>query len=675
MKNRLLLLAASAAALSGCYDVSSNTPPGVGSFEVKVTSISAVADSGGLQPLSVVPSCIKAHGTRLDQVPMAVRGTPDCRYIVPGGQVEMTVNVRALDKTGQYLDFNGPVAFRVVPGDVAGDYSYAWVKLTKGVGQGKLRAQHLYGEVRVWVADEPVELLYGADGQVAGNKALLPSEPQERTYAAGSSDTLHFQPPTLATIQLPQGTGVDASPFVGQFVTIGLAPEAGGPLYQNCPDIDLNGDGRVDPQPQQPVFLVVTGVDPSGFFVTDATACPSPEDLSTAAQVNVPEPGGYLPGRYGSIYIYNYSYPEGLYPGDLLWTLAGSLQEFTSTTQLTFPSWTVAEHVRRLPQKEWSKHLERVPPVELVQRHCGHRDTLATQSVDPLCGYYGGNKKLESLESGLVKLRQVRFPSVFKSCDLDGNGTVPSFCNRSSTWTYCSDTVPPDAKEVECNISCAVGTGEFQNTVCTERSQYNTYGQFIVELTGSGPTEAGLDNSLPARTLEVPLSSTASARTASALEAGAMVNLWCEQDAYVRFGGTSVAATREDTLLPARTRREVVLKAGEGSVAFLADGPVVTTPGQKAPRCYVGRNSHSRVLLITKDAVPDLKVDCSETDSDPERARQCRFLHGATYDVVGHLRQVQAARPRWMVMPRDADDLCCHPGPGLECPRPLKACQ
>src|SRR5205814_1073252 len=51
----------------------------------------------------------------------------------------------------------------------------------------------------------------------------------------------------------------------------------------------------------------------------------------------------YLPGTFGSIFIYNYSFPDGLDEGDLLFTIAGAAQEFTSTTQFTFPSWTIAE--------------------------------------------------------------------------------------------------------------------------------------------------------------------------------------------------------------------------------------------------------------------------------------------------------------------------------------------
>jgi hypothetical protein len=38
------------------------------------------------------------------------------------------------------------------------------------------------------------------------------------------------------------------------------------------------------------------------------------------------------------------------------------------------------------------------------------------------------------------------------------------------------------------------------------------------------------------------------------------------------------------------------------------------------------------------------------------------------------VRQVSAARPRWIVMPRDVDDVCCFPGAEGECPRPIKTC-
>jgi hypothetical protein len=662
MKKALLLLAASAAA-SGCYTVETPTPEGVGSFQVAVKKLTPVGSSTSLD---VISPCIKRYGTTTANVPAEVRGTEDCRYIIPRGQVELEVDITALDKVGQPLkSFTGPVAFKVVPGDlVAGDYTYYWAKLTNGQGTGKVRAQNVYGEVRVWVLDEPVTPNY-SNGQIAGDPKQLPQEPASRSYAAGASAPIYLEEPTLTAIQQPRTADTRSSPFVGQFVTIGRAPESGSVLYQNCPDADLDGDGKVDPP--KPMTLLVTGTDPSGFFVSDITACRVPDETGT-------EPEGYLPGTYGSIYIYNYSYPEGLDTGDLLWTLAGSLQEFTSTTQLTFPSWTVREHVRELPPEQWNKYLKLHPPVELNLRHCGLSDELATANTDALCGgFTNSSMKLESLESGLVKVRRVRFPRVFQNCDLNGDGSVPFFCSTSSGWNYCGNAAPPDANEVTCNINCTTGAG---GTVCAERNQYNGFGQFVVEMTGPGPRAAGLDDSLEQRTQEVILSQAASSRTPTAYAPGMRVNLWCDLDIHYNVGGSTVTASTANKRLPARTLEEITFASGESFVAVLSAVTVPTPPpGTPAPRCYVAHNPGTRILLTTKDAVPDLRLECDENDSDADRAQQCRLLRSVTFDVVGHLRQIQPARPRWMVMPRDAGDLCCHPGTDGQCPRPIKACQ
>jgi hypothetical protein len=673
MKKSLLLLTATAAVASGCYSVENTQPGGLGSFRVVVQSVSAVNGSD-TQELAVVPACIRRYGNATEQVPADVRGTRDCPYVAPTSPVELTLDVTALDKNGQpYGDFNGPVALQVEPGTLAGDYQYYWMQLDKGRGTDTVRAQYLYGEVRVWVKDERFEPNY-VDGNIvyytdagSADPAQFPREPDAgRTYAAGASGPVFFAEPSLASIQRPQVADNRSSPFVGQFVTIGRAPEAGPALFQNCPDIDVDGDGKVDPQEPKPMMLLVTGTDPSGFYVTDITACRIPDPTEP------PKPGekiGYLPGTFGSMYIYNYSFPEGLDPGDLLWTLAGSLQEFTSTTQLTFPSWTVREHVRELPPAQWNKYLNLNPPVELNLRHCGAPNTLSPGPVDKLCAFYTDNMKLESLESALVKVHHVRFPEVFTGCDKDGNGEVTMFCSRSRQWTYCSTSEPPKTEmdEVTCNIACTTGTGAFQNKVCSERTSYNGFGQFVIELPGPGPRAFGLDESLSERlelAQELNLTDTASRIVG---QEGTAMSIWCDVATDVRFGATAAdTAKAAYTPLPARTR-----KYGEGYVDFKAQ----QTPSSAA-KCVVARNNTgTRMLLTTRDAVPELRVDCDENDSDADRAQQCRLMRQATYDVVGHLKQIQAARPRWLINPRDVDDLCCHPGPAGQCPRPIKPCQ
>ncbi len=145
--------------------------------------------------------------------------------------------------------------------------------------------------------------------------------------------------------------------------------------------------------------------------------------------------------------------------------------------------------------------------------------------------------------------------------------------------------------------------------------------------------------------------------------------MWCDTPVRVKFGPAGVQATSADFPLAANARMDHTLTGSELYVAFLADGAIINK-GQ----CAVTINSRTRINIVTRDAVPDLQVDCNDADTDAERARQCRLLRAATYNVTGHVRQVSAARPRWMVMPRDADDICCFPGPAGECPKPIKQC-
>ncbi|WP_224245829.1 single stranded DNA-binding domain-containing protein [Hyalangium gracile] len=695
---RLLLVTALAAA--GCYSedgrigTTGNTS-GISTFRVEARELIGVEyekNSAGdvigeiRSPLSVVSACLAKYGNDAAKVPAAVKGTTECPYSIPKHMVDVTLAITALDGQGKPLEsFNGPVSYRVTPGDITGIYPLRWTQLTHGVGTGTVRVAHIYGPVRIWVQDEPPQVEF-SDGGVKDAGALPPSSSGPYSYATGLTAPIYFEEPTLGRVQEPEAYNNNRlSPFAGQFLTVGRPPESGPPLVQSCPPGYTASDGGVDggvdggmkdPNDGKLVTMVVTGLDPGGFFVTDMTACRVREFTGTGANVRTPEPDGYLPGTYASLYVYNYSFPEGLYPGDLLWSLSGSVQEFTGTTQLTFPAWIIRERVREGPPETWGKYLDQVPVPELNLRHCGLDNVVTPYVTDALCGQSYGNMKMESLESALVKLRRVRFPQAFKSCDANGNGAVPFFCQGPSggAWQSCADEPPSaaDAAEMQCNIDCTVGLGEFAGKVCAERTSYLGFGQFPVELSGPGPRVAGLDEALDKRTQIIKVSDI-SARTTTALTTGVngqgQVRVWCDTPVRVKFGPSSVEATTADQPLAARARLDHVLTGNEVHVAFLADGPL-----QGKGECHVALNSRTRVNIITRDAVPELRVDCSETDPDAERARQCRLLRAATYNVTGHVRQVTAARPRWMIMPRDADDICCFPGPEAECPRPIKQC-
>ncbi|MFL5345917.1 MAG: hypothetical protein ACJ8AT_14095 [Hyalangium sp.] len=680
---RLLLVSALAAA--GCYSAdgslstTEDNPSGVSSFKVEVKGLVSInADSGARTPLPLVNSCLARYGNNPNAVPATEKGTASCPYAIPKGPVGIDLAITALNGRGETLSaFNGPVSYRVTPGDLSGPYPTRWTTMKDGQGTGTVQVSHVYGQVRVWVQDEPPQVDY-SDGSVAGDPSKLPPATGSYTYSTGLSTPIAFEEPTLARVQEPETYNDNrTSPFAKQFLIIGRPPESGTPLVQSCPPgYDPKDPTKKDPNDGQDVRMVVTGLDPGGFFVTDLTACHAHEYTGTGSNVRTPEPDGFLPGTYGSMYVYNYSFPEGLYPGDLIWSLSGSVQDFAATTQLTFPAWTIRESVRLGPPSTWDKYLKLVPIPELNLRHCGLDNAVSPYVTDALCGYSYGDYKMESLESALVKLRHVRFPQIFKNCDANGNGTVPFFCPGASggAWTSCAPDLPgdPDVPERQCNIDCTVGLGEFAGKVCAERNTYTTFGQFVVEMSGPGPREAGLDDSLTKRTQLVSVSTTSRA-TASALTTGVngpgQVRVWCDTPVRVKFGAAGVQATSADFPLAANARMDHTLASGELYVAFLADGDIINK-GQ----CSVAINSRTRINIVTRDAVPDLQVDCNEADTDAERARQCRLLRAATYNVTGHVRQVSAARPRWMVLPRDVDDICCFPGSEGECPKPIKPC-
>lgn len=748
---RRLGLALAALALAGCPTLSSPERPQLAGFQVKVAGVFTNA-GGARAPLRVVTRCETQYGGAAS-VPAEVKGTKACRYVIPLGEIEIDLEATAVDVGGQPLaTFNGPVAFKVLPGDLSGGYSGRWGLAELGVVKATVRSIHQYGEVRVWVEDAPPKPIYDGGALVGTAQDLPPEVP--RTYATGASAPIYFDDQTLQSLQTPDTFDNRGSPFVGEFVTVGKNPESGEVLLQTCADDPLRD--------QQPALMVVTGLDPSGFFVTDISACRLVERASdgagnTVRTLELPEPclatledGGtapiettdagrgtcqvsrgacasrsackpYLPGAFASMFVYNYNYPDGLNEGDLLFTLAGSIQEFTSTTQMVFPSWSIAESVRLLPPEQWNKWLDFARPYPLGGRTCGWDDVAEPFLTDQLCGHNRRNMKMESLESGLVQIRNVRFPRAFENCDFNGDGTVPFYCesrDQDGNWNWAScdfENVEPDAERAErlCTQDCVLGAGKHLGAVCSELSTFRGFGQFVVELGPAGPAWAGLDESLPNRFRQVlapvltppdggldggldggdvtdggdadaglPDGGTpdggADAGVADAgtfgpvsvrvptFGAGVEVAVVCDRPARFRLGDDLVVAGPADGLLAQGAIERLTPTGGQTSIAFLA----ATDPA----RCWVGESSRARINLLTRDALPQLNVNCREDDPDADDAAQCQALHAATFDIIGHLRHIQPARPRWMVIPRSPFDVCCHPGPGLDCPRPVAKC-
>ncbi len=698
--------------LAGCPTIAPPPPSALSSF-VFAEPVFFLGRGAGRTPLSVVTSCADKHGSQA-LVPAAEKGTKECPYAIARGEIEIDVVATARDAKGQpALTFEGPVSFRVVPGDLTGGYEYRSGTAVKGVVTATIRTAHQYGGVRIWAEDAPPQPIFADGGLTPGADGGLPVEPARRTYATGLSRVVHFEEPTIAKVQIPDGFDNRSSPLVGEFITIGKNPESGERLLQTCvADPQRNG---------QPALMVVTGTDPSGFFVTDISACRMPEPgIGTSDGPRTPEPkvclatlvdggvvsiedavdGGlprtsdparcqignepctassacvsYLPSTFGHMFIYNYSFPEGLDEGDLLWTLSGSVQEFTSTTQLTFPAWTIAEKVRRLPPDQWNKWLQYAPPVEVHNRLCGSENVFAPFLTDQLCGHNRRNLKMESNESGLVVVRRVKMPTDFASCDFNNDLQVPFFCEtRTTDWVWASCSFPPsppeppaETEERLCNQECVIGANEWKGKVCSERTTYVGFGQYVVEMNPPGAAEFGFDESVPNRVQRFAVSATA-ARPAQSYAAGTDTNMGCDVDVAYAFGPAGTVATAASQTLKAGEVLHHVFTGTEAIVSIVVPAAGVTG------RCWIAQNFHNRINVITKDAVPELAPDCRLDDLDAEKANQCKLTRAATFDIVGHLRHLQPGRPRWAVVPRDTDDVCCHPGPGLDCPKPIKPC-
>ncbi|MDP2270854.1 MAG: hypothetical protein Q8K32_08985 [Archangium sp.] len=733
--------------LTACPLEQAPPPNAMSSF--KVTVLGVFERVGNTRTaLPVVAPCVLRYGSQA-AVPQEAKGKEDCRYVIPRGEAEFDVEAHAVAIDGQpYDDFNGSVSFRVVPGDLPNNLRARWSLAELGQVKATVRAVSPYGEARVWVEDAPPRNIY--DGGVVAQEELPPEPvaPLKRTFASGTSDPIYFADQTLQSIQMPGELDNRGSPFSGNFVMVGK--NAGSvPLQQNCAD-DPARNGRDS-------LMVITGLDPAGFFVTDISACRVVEQLSDnagasvrAANVEPPEPcwltaadggreenldggpgrcniseractrrsqcPGYSPGTFASIFVYNYNFPDNLDEGDLLFTLSGGIQEFTSTTQLVFPSWTTAERVRRLPEDQWDKWLQYARPYDITGRTCGQDNVEDIYFADALCGQNRRNLKLESLESGLVRLRRVRFPKRFQNCDFNANGSVPFFCDNAQgrVWDTCSFDAPePEADRIErtCHHDCVVGLGENAGTICSEQATFRGFGQYVVEMAAPGPSALGLDDSLPQRVktavarLYVPPpvrdAGMPDAGTGDAGEAdggetdggevdggvdagidagvpqnpstrltaffpGVQVAVTCDQPAHYRVGGSNVVASAADAVIAPGQIVRVTFDSANSAIAFQAISAQAT--------CTVGQSARTRINLMTRDAVPELEPDCNEADPDEERAKQCQYLRGAEFDVIGHLRQAQPARPRWIVLPRAPDDLCCYPGPGLQCPRPIQPC-
>ena len=261
--------------------------------------------------------------------------------------------------------------------------------------------------------------------------------------------------------------------------------------------------------------------------------------------------------------------------------------------------------------------------------------------TDVICGQNTRNLKLESLESALVRVKGVRFPTRFEHCDFDGNGEVGFFCDvragSGRAFSHCDfdpDTVDlkPDF-ETACNIACTtmqptVGeepflanvpkesrTFDFGGAICAEKRTYDGFGQYVVELAGPGDAAGGLDSSLTERYETLTFARAGRRGGPPGHRQVVRRPAWTRWSGAARRSATaSATAPRPSRGIPSSPRARCSTTAcvsGGGRISVQPTGALL-----EGARCTVGANPRTRMNLITREAVPELEPSCNPDDAD-----------------------------------------------------------
>jgi hypothetical protein len=336
----------------------------------------------------------------------------------PDGDVTFTYNATAYDRRGQIMDgqqgrdsYDGLASVWVNPRANTGfpktDSAATSVQFAAGrVEAAQISARNLYGRANVQLADVQDEEVEPVQGMLR----QIPQFARAGSFALGVSRDYFFDPPSLHNVQIDDfvrhQADIDTSPLPRRFVEIDCRLDT---PAQGLPD---DGHGK----------LLVTGLFNEGFFVTD---------LADTAR------------GFNHLYVYNYSYPEGLVLGDRLDRLVGTSADFSGATQISFPSWLAAMDEHHDPAPFRVADLDALlPPVLVTADMC--RD--GGGSSQHLCGHSKQNWMLEDLESARVRLENLRAPDLFVDCDFNSNGEI--------TFSY-----PSPDEETACRDNCLLHDG------------------------------------------------------------------------------------------------------------------------------------------------------------------------------------------------------------------------
>lgn len=137
----------------------------------------------------------------------------------------------------------------------------------------------------------------------SGGEACVRVQP---SYSASAAGPIHFVEPNLADVN--RADSLISSPFQDDFVDV------------------------------QRGNMVVTAVRIDGFYVTDTCALPGYQ--SDGQALCTPEELAQ-PNGFNHLFVFNFSRPDDLFPGDRLIQVSGPITEFNGLTEIGFPLWEI----------------------------------------------------------------------------------------------------------------------------------------------------------------------------------------------------------------------------------------------------------------------------------------------------------------------------------------------
>ncbi len=462
-----------------------------------------------------------------------VEGETGCDSPLPlsheGGWTRLVLDLQMLDAQGDPYDaYDGRVMIKMIPGKV---------KMPLFQMQGG-RLEHVAVDVRYGFGDDCHVLVEAIDegGEgVAGvgprlcfeNPTVQDVQTSDRSYRSPMNQTqVHIDGGTLVA------TGISQKGF---FLTD----------VSRCvpkPETPTDGSSALDcSRSHMTERFVLYGTEPYTFVADEllqeegfelvvageADPGPFPEDQYQVrvdgARVSVSRvPGSQVPEGtplalrwvsarnalyFGSLYVFTFHAPFGVDVGSRLCSVSGAVTEFLGLTEIGFPTYRVyleggaASAQRTRPYSE-----EEVPDprddesyifVECPMENPDWKgpafvpDPIRLKGADfpgaEVPVYDDRHMVLDPYESALVELHDVRLPTQWRSCDIDGSRMVDRCYDQDREEGRCDQN---QKDENDCEMACTTAGAAYLRpgerpedyVGCTELTNYRNFGQFVADV-------------------------------------------------------------------------------------------------------------------------------------------------------------------------------------------------